>query len=78
MLLRRLVLSSAFSPSAAAAAAKAAINAPALRLGRYRTLSQSSQQQPAVEDPAQYCLHLVKTHDYEAYLCGLLVPTTAR
>lgn len=73
MLLRRLL------PSATAATASS-FRRP-LQQQRVRTLAAASQGGGgggADVDPAQHCLDLVKTHDYEAYLCGLLVPTTAR
>ena len=73
MLLRRLL------PSATAATASS-YRRP-LQQQRVRTLAAASQGGGgggAEADPAQHCLDLVKTHDYETYLCGLLVPTSAR
>ena len=75
MLLRRLL------PSASTAATAAAAAARLLRPQRVRTLASQAQGGAgagAEIDPSQYCLDLVKTYDYEAYLCGLLVPTSAR
>jgi len=30
------------------------------------------------EDPGPYCVELVKAHDFDSYLCGLLMPKEAR
>lgn len=82
MLLRRLLPSASTAATAAAAAASTSCRR-LLRPQRVRTLASQAQGGAgagagAEIDPSQYCLDLVKTHDYEAYLCGLLVPTSAR
>ncbi len=49
---------------------------------RRRYASPSSEEVASIaSDPArygEYCVELVKQHDFDAYLCGLLVPTASR
>ena len=63
-----------------------ATTSSSLLLGRRRPLSTS----PATshpedhhdhhhdEDPGAYCVELVKVHDFDSYLCGLLMPKESR